>query len=76
VLMTPRVALAKDALAMRAAVEPAVRDAGDFPKAEGLVAGHRLAPRIMIGCAKIRGLLARATDHDPRRNAKARSAGK
>jgi hypothetical protein len=57
--MTPRVALAKDARAMRAAVERAVKEAVDFPKAEGLVAGHRLAPRIMVGCAKIRGLPAR-----------------
>jgi hypothetical protein len=40
--------LAKDALAMRAAVERPVKESGDFPKSEGLVAGHRLAPRIMV----------------------------
>ena len=49
-------ALARDALAMRAAAEPAVKEEVDFAKAEGLVAGHRLAPRIMVGWAKIRGL--------------------
>ena len=59
--MPPRVALARDALAMPAAVEPAVKEAGDFAKAEGLVAGHRLAPRTMVGWAKIRGLPARGT---------------
>ena len=56
--MPPRVALARDALAMPAAVEPAVKEAGDFAKAEGLVA---LAPRTMVGWAKIRGLPARGT---------------
>jgi hypothetical protein len=58
-LLTPRAALAKDALAMRAAVERAGKKAVDFPKAEGLAAGHRLAPRIMVEWAKVRGLPAR-----------------
>jgi hypothetical protein len=57
-LLTPRVALAKDTLGMRAAVERALKESGDFPKAEGLVACHRLAPRI-IEWAKVRGLPAR-----------------
>ena len=31
----------------------------DFPEAKGLVASHRLAPRIMVACAEIRDLPAR-----------------
>ena len=58
-MLTPRVALAKDTLGMRAAVGRALKESGDFPKAEGLVARHRLAPRIMVEWAKVRGLPAR-----------------
>jgi len=57
--MTPRVALARDALAMPAAIEQAGKKAGDLPKAESLVAGHCLAPRIRVAWARIRGLPAR-----------------
>ena len=57
--MPSRVALADDALAMPAAIEQAGKKAGDLPKAEGLVAGHRLAPRIRVAWARIRGYPAR-----------------
>jgi len=40
-LLTPRAALAKDALAMRAAVERPVKESGDFPK-------QRLSSRVIV----------------------------
>jgi hypothetical protein len=39
-------------------IEQAAKEA-HFPEAKGLVASHRLAPRIMVACAEIRDLPAR-----------------
>ncbi len=44
---------------MQVAIEQAVKEAVNFPEAEGLVPCHRLAPRIMVAYAESRGLPAR-----------------